>query len=261
MKVALVQSSPVHGDMEAGLAELDLLIGSGNGADVYVLPEMFASGQCTDPCGTMQSMDGTVLTWMKDKARALDAAVAGSVAIAEDGRHVNRLCFAMPDGRVVTYDKRHLFSYSGENHHFSAGGGRVVAEFRGVRFLLQICYDLRFPVFSRCRSDYDAIIYVAAWPDSRSYAWDTLLRARAIENQAYVIGVNMTGQDRYGSYKGHSALIGPYGDTLAACPDNTASVCAGVMDMDILVHFRTKFPALADADQWELLPDNGSEKL
>lgn len=261
MKVALVQSIPVQGDTSASLAGLDRLIGNGSGADVYVLPEMFASGQFPDPSDIAETMDGPSVCWLRAKSRELDAAVAGSVAITENGRFANRLCFAMPDGSMATYDKRHLFSYSGENLHFSAGNERVTVTFRGVRFLLQVCYDLRFPVFSRNRDDYDAAIYVAAWPDRRSFAWDTLLRARAIENQAYVIGVNMTGQDQYGSYKGHSALIGPYGDTLAASPDNVESVTTGIMDMDMLTRFRTKFPALTDADLWEWLPDNGSEKL
>lgn len=248
MKAALVQSIPIQGNIKASLAGLDRLLAGNKGADVYVLPEMFSSGQFLDPTDIAETMDGPTVNWLRQKARELDAAITGSVAIREDGRFVNRLCFAMPDGNLVTYDKRHLFSYSGENLHFSAGNERVIVEFKGIRFLLQVCYDLRFPVFSRNRNDYDAVIYVAAWPDRRSFAWDTLLRARALENQAYVIGVNRTGQDQYGTYQGHSALIGPYGDTIAASPNDVESVTFAEIDMDLLTRFRDKFPVLADAD-------------
>ena len=251
MKIALVQSIPVQGNVEASLKNLDRLIDRHKDAkaDVYVLPEMFSSGQYLDPAGIAETMDGPTVCWLKAKSAELDAAVCGSIAISDDGHFVNRLCFAMPDGTMACYDKRHLFSYSGENQHFTSGQKRVTVGFRGVRFLLQICYDLRFPIFSRNMNDYDAAIYVAAWPDRRSFAWDTLLRARALENQSYIIGVNRTGQDQYGTYQGHSALIGPYGDTLAANPNDTESIAVGTIDMDLLTRFRTKFPVLADADR------------
>lgn len=248
MEAAIIQSAPVQGRISENLESLDRLLEGQTGADVYVLPEMFASGQYLDPSDIAETMDGLSVNWLRRKSKELDAAVAGSIAIHENGKYLNRLCFATPDGALVTYDKRHLFSYSGENLHFSPGNERVIVKFRGVRFLLQVCYDLRFPVFSRNRNDYDAIIYVAAWPDRRIPAWDTLLRARALENQAFVIAANRSGQDQYGTYMGHSVLIGPYGDTLSACPDNVQSVSFGTIDMEMLERFRNKFPVLADAD-------------
>ena len=173
MEIALVQSIPVQGNVDASLKNLDRLIDSHKyvKADVYVLPEMFSSGQYLDPTGIAETMDGPTVSWLKAKSAELDAAVCGSIAISDDGHFMNRLCFAMPDGTMACYDKRHLFSYSGENLHFTSGQERVTVGFRGVRFLLQVCYDLRFPIFSRNMNDYDAAIYVAAWPDRRSFAW------------------------------------------------------------------------------------------
>lgn len=250
MRVSLVQSSPIRRDVNASLNALDVIIGDGTSADLYVLPEMFASGQCVDPIPVAQDMEGSIVSWMKATAGRLDAAVAGSVAIEEDGHYYNRLCFARPDGTVITYDKRHLFTYSGENMHFSAGNERIITEFRGVRILLQVCYDLRFPVFSRNRDDYDMILYVANWPLKRQNSWDVFLRARAMENQCYVAGTNCVGDDEYGHYEGHSALIGPYGETIIQAENDAEQIVTEEIDMDKLRHFREKFPVLDDADEW-----------
>ena len=247
MKVAIVQNDPVKGDASRNLAEADSLIGAGCGADIYILPEMFATGQYIDPTPVVQDMDGEIVTWLKRKARELNAAVCGTLPIAENGNVYNRLCFAMPDGEMACYDKHHLFSYSGESEHFTPGRERVVVSFRGLRILLLICYDLRFPIFSRNRDDYDAVIYPANWPDKRILAWDTLLRARAIENQCFSIAVNRSGSDEFGFYPGHSAIIGPYGDTLVSTDERPQMVSAE-LDMELLTRFRTKFPVLQDAD-------------
>lgn len=249
MKITLVQSSPLEGGTDATLERLDDLIGQGTGADFYFLPEMFASGLALDPSGIAQDMDGSIVNWLRHTSARLDAAVAGSLAIKESGHFYNRLCMAKPDGTVISYDKHHLFSYSGENLKFSAGQDRVVAEFRDVRVLLQVCYDLRFPVFSRSRDDYDMALYVANWPVSRQLAWDVFLRARAMENQCYVAGVNRTGDDSFGHYTGHSALVSPYGEIIASAQDDTVCMVTGEMDMDKLLHFRQKFPVLQDADK------------
>ena len=155
----------------------------------------------------------------------------------------------MPDGKILCYDKHHLFSYSGEADHFTSGQERVVVRFRGLRILLLICYDLRFPIFSRNHDDYDAIIYPANWPDKRILAWDTLLRARAIENQCYVIGVNRSGADEWGTYPGHSAVISPYGNTLVQTDERIQMECAD-LDLERLAQFRAKFPVMQDADRW-----------
>ena len=247
MKIALVQNNPVQGDPGSSLADLDRLIGQGCGADIYVLPEMFATGQYIDPSSVVQTMDGQIVGWMVQKASFLNAAVCGTLPIVENGYTYNRLCFAKPDGTIDYYDKHHLFSYSGEAENYTPGTERVVIEFRGLRILLLICYDLRFPIFSRNRDDYDAVIYPANWPEKRILAWDTLLRARAIENQCFAIGVNRAGTDDFGLYPGHSAIITPYGETLVQTNEAPQMVSAA-LDMDQLARFRTKFPVLQDAD-------------
>lgn len=252
MHVSLIQCAPEPGGIEATLEKIGNLTGQGTGADLYVLPEMFATGQCLNPETVAQYMDGSIVTWMRTMSANLEAAVAGSVAICENGKYYNRFCFVKPDGDVVCYDKRHLFTYSGEGRYFSHGNDRVVTEFRGVRILLQVCYDLRFPVFARNNDDYDLAIYVANWPIARQNSWDVFLRSRAMENQCFVAGVNRVGDDEYGHYDGHTAFISPYGETLAAAADNEEQIVTGFADMDRLVHFRTKFPVMQDADLFEL---------
>ena len=251
MRISIVQNAPVKGDWQSNLSDLDNLIGGGCGADIYVLPEMFATGQYIDPSEVVQTMDGPIVRWLQEKASQLDAAVCGTMPIAENGNVYNRLCFAMPDGTMTYYDKHHLFTYSGEAEHFSKGNKRVVVEFRGLRILQLICYDLRFPTFSRNHDDYDAVIYPANWPDKRILAWDTLLRARAIENQCFAIGVNRSGSDELGFYPGHSAVISPYGETLVQTDEQSQMVSAE-LDLEQLARFRAKFPVLQDADPHEL---------
>ena len=167
-------------DTAENLRRAEQLIVGAPGADVYVLPEMFTTGFCMEPQRIAEPMEGPALAWMRRVAAEADAAIVGSVAtIAPEGGYKNRMYFVEPDGRVTHYDKRHLFSYSGEDKHYEAGSERVIVEYRGVRFFLQVCYDLRFPVFGRNCDDYDVAIYVANWPDKRRMAWDILLRARA----------------------------------------------------------------------------------
>ena len=251
MKISIVQNAPVKEDWKSNLTDLDRIIGAGCGADIYVLPEMFATGQYIDPTPVVQTMDGPIVKWMLDKASQLNAAVCGTLPVTENGHVYNRFCFAKPDGTVDYYDKHHLFTYSGESMHYSRGESRVVIEFRGLRIMLLICYDLRFPTFSRNRDDYDAVIYPANWPDKRILAWDTLLRARAIENQCYAIGVNRAGNDEWGVYPGHGAIITPYGETLIQTDERPQMVSAE-LDLEQLARFRTKFPVLQDADPHEL---------
>ena len=190
------------------------------------------------------------VAWMRRMAERYDAAVTGSVAVADGERYFNRMYFVRPDGGVEHYDKRHLFAMGGEADHYTAGRRRVVVEWRGVRILLQVCYDLRFPVFARSRGDYDMIVYAANWPTPRIAVWDTLLRARAIENQCYVAGVNRAGQDPWCDYCGRTALIDPYGRVAASCGEGE-HVVTGDIDMDRLAVFRRKFPVLDDRDAWQ----------
>ncbi len=251
MKISIVQNAPEKGNWIQNLTDLDQIIGGGCGADIYVLPEMFATGQYIDPAEVVQTMNSPIVNWLQDKASKLNAAICGTLPVTENGSIYNRLCFAMPDGTMTCYDKHHLFTYSGEAEHFTAGTDRVVVSFRGLRILLLICYDLRFPTFSRNRDDYDAVFYPANWPDKRILAWDTLLRARAIENQCYAIGVNRAGSDDFGFYPGHSAIITPYGETLIQT-DERPQMLSADLDMERLARFRAKFPVLQDADKNEL---------
>lgn len=225
-------------------------------SDLYVLPEMWSTGFATEPEGIAES-DGSSLNWMKQMANRLDAAVAGSIATEIDGKYYNRFYFVKPandgsDNEIEYYDKHHLFTYSGEHLRYTAGERRVVVEWRGWRFLLQVCYDLRFPVFARNCAEgpeaYDVALYVASWPTSRRAPWDALLRARAIENQCYVCGVDRTGDDPACHYNGGTAIIDAYGNTVAACPDGEVSAIRVELDMDKLTAFRKKFPVLSDRD-------------
>lgn len=220
--------------------------------DLMVLPEMFTTGFCADPSLAAGVVDdgAEAVAWMRRMASRYDAAVAGSVAVAEEGGYFNRMYFVRPDGSTEYYDKRHLFAMGGEADHYTAGRRRVVVEWRGVRILLQVCYDLRFPVFARSRGDYDMIVYAANWPTPRIAVWDTLLRARAIENQCYVAGVNRAGQDPWCDYCGRTALIDPYGRVAASCGEGER-VVTGDIDMDRLTAFRRKFPVLEDRDAWQ----------
>ena len=225
------------------------------GSDLYVLPEMWDYGFSVKPCNPAYDPEGTI-QWMKDMARATNAAIAGSVATPESGKWYNRLHFVMPDGGEAHYDKRHTFTYGGEGDAFERGTLPTIAEWRGVRYLLQICYDLRFPAFSRnayaagspTLASYDCILYVASWPSSRRHVWDTLLRARAIENQCYVCGINRIGSDPLCHYDGGTVCIDPYGNTLSSCTDGKAGTASVEIDVDGLRRFREKFPVLRDAD-------------
>ena len=241
-------------DTQANLSHAEELIKSQLGADVYVLPEMFTTGFCMEPERIAEPMEGPTLQWMRRVASETDAAIVGSVAtIAPDGGYKNRMYFVEPDGKVTHYDKRHLFSYSGEDKHYKAGKERVIVEFRSVRFFLQVCYDLRFPVFGRNCDDYDVALYVANWPDKRRMAWDILLRARAIENQAVVIGVNRIGNDPICNYDGGTAAIDFFGFVAAHCDDNAEQAVTYEVKMDELRQYRNKFPSLTDSDDFSLI--------
>jgi len=196
--------------------------------DLVVLPETFTSGFSNEAIGNAETMDGPTVAWMREQASRLDAAVTGSVQLRTEAGVFNRMLFATPDGNLAHYDKRHLFSFAKENERYAAGHDRVGVEWRGWRILLQVCYDLRFPVFSRNRfdlerpglPDYDLALYVANWPSARSYPWKALLRARAIENLCYVVGVNRVGTDGNGlHYSGDSAAIDFLGHPLSEAAD------------------------------------------
>ena len=252
MKINLIQTDIVWGDPQANCAHLDKLLAGAEPAELYVLPEMFSTGFATLPNATVEHEPSAGLAWMQRKAAELHAAIAGSIALEVGEKCVNRFYFVRPDGTYEQYDKRHLFGYGGEGERFQAGQERVIVKYLGVRFLLAVCYDLRFPVWLRSRDDYDVMLLVASWPDVRRFAWDTLARARAIENACYVAAVNRVGEDPACKYNGGTALIGPFGETLAAAPDGQEALVCGEIDLQRLADYHAKFPVLQDADAFKL---------
>ena len=255
MKLTLIQADQVWKDPAANRDRVRQLVMNQEDTDLIILPEMFATGFVTEPEGVAESDDSESLKLMKELAAARNCAIAGSLAIREQasGAYRNRFYFVKPDGSVRYYDKHHLFTHSGEHLRYSPGEERVVVEYKGVRILLQVCYDLRFPVFCRNKAvgagaDYDLIIYVASWPVQRIAAWDALLKARAIENQCYVAGVNRVGEDPGNKYSGHSTFIDPYGKILSICKENEVDSKTCEIDLPLLVSFRNTFPVLQDAD-------------
>ncbi|MBC2837996.1 nitrilase family protein [Robiginitalea sp. SC105] len=216
LDVALVQSPLEWENPEANRLRFSALIEPLRGAtDLIVLPEMFSSGFTMDPHHLPREEAGKTLEWMQREAAAANAAIAGSLVWPHEAGYFNRFVFMEPDGNYHTYDKRHTFTLAGEDKVYDRGSRNLRIEFRGFAFRPQVCYDLRFPVWSRNTDDYDALIYVANWPEARIAAWDTLLRARAIENMAFVLGVNRLGSDPNGlGYVGHTAVYDGLGKTL-----------------------------------------------
>ena len=249
MKISIVQSDIAWAQPASNRAHIDELTAGLDATDLIVLPEMFSTGFATEPGGIAESDDDT-LRWMLGKARERDCAVAGSVAVKTCDGYANRFYFVKPSGEVTYYDKHHLFTYGGEQRYYTAGDTKVSVEWRGVTIRLLVCYDLRFPVWSRntVSPRYDLALYVASWPATRVAAWDTLLRARAIENQCYVAGVNRVGEDPACRYCGSSAVIDAYGRVIASCGRDVESTATAVIDLPSLSAFRNKFPVLADAD-------------
>ena len=253
MKITLLQTAPVWGDPSRSRIEISRSLEDMAPTDLLVLPEMFATGFITHPETAAETEGGESLAWMRETARNRGCAVAGSLSVRTEEGYRNRFYFVFPDGSYRFYDKHHLFTYAGEQLRYKAGEERVIVSHAGFRILLQVCYDLRFPVFARNRivdgaPDYDLILYVACWPQSRIGAWDTLLKARAIENVCFVAGVNRVGDEPGNHYCGHSCLIGPRGDILSICKENEVSFVEHEIKKADLDQFRASFPALSDAD-------------
>lgn len=252
MKVAMLQFDIAWKKPEENIIRAERLMAEQPGADIYVLPEMFTTGFAIQPEDIADSDGKETVRWMQAKAKELNAAVTGSIGIKNGNQYFNRMFFVTPDEEVVTYDKRHLFAYGGEDKHYTRGEKRVTVTFRGVRFLLEVCFDLRFPVWSRYRDDYDAILYVANWPTCRIDSWDILIRARAIENQCFVVAVNRIGLDKTNDYCGHSAIINPYGQTVAACTDDQECCTAAELNLPEMESYRHKFPIVTDLGEMHL---------
>ena len=262
-RVTILQTNIKWADSDANQKALESALLSSEKSDLYVLPEMWDTGFMAPSSKSQASSLSAELSMfnvqcsiekMQQLSQHFDAAIAGSLDVEENGRRYNRFYFVTPTDTYY-YDKRHLFSYAGEDKNFTAGKERTIVEWRGVKFLLQVCYDLRFPCFSRNRLTadgtplYDAIIYVANWPASRRRVWDVLLQARALENQCFVIGVNRVGDDPNCHYDGGSAIIDAKGKILAKVQDETAAFATALLDMESLNAFRAKFPVLRDADK------------
>jgi predicted amidohydrolase len=234
--------------------------------EVVVLPEMFSTGFSMKPEKLAETMDGETVSWMKRIAELKKVIVTGSVIIEEGGHYFNRLVWVLPNGRFGCYDKRHLFAYANEDQHYSGGSKRLIASVKGWKINLLVCYDLRFPVWSRQASpvvplqrgeknnnlEYDVLIYVANWPERRIHTWKTLLQARAIENQCYVVGVNRVGEDGNRIYySGDSMVIDPVGELLYQKKDQE-DIFTVTLDKSHLATLREKFPFWKDADEFKI---------
>jgi predicted amidohydrolase len=252
LNVTLVQSELAWEDPDANRQHLARLIDQlAQPTDLVVLPEMFTTGFSMNALANAERTDGPTTDWLRQLARRHDCAVTGSIAVREGDAVYNRMLFVTP-GERHHYDKRHLFRMAGEEKRYAAGSRRVIVAWREWRINLQVCYDLRFPVWSRNRSDYDLLLYVANWPGKRSYHWRQLLLARAIENQACVVGVNRIGSDANGlDYRGDSMVIAADGSVLADLADSDA-VKTVTLDSSALLAYRKTFPCHLDADDFSL---------
>ncbi|HEX5961264.1 MAG TPA: amidohydrolase [Rhodanobacteraceae bacterium] len=260
LKVSLVQGATRWHDPAGNRDYYGALIAPlARRTDLVVLPETFTSGFSNEAIHNAEGMDGPSVAWLRGQAKTLDAAITGSVQLRVGQGVYNRLLFATPDGEVRHYDKRHLFRYADEHKRYAAGRERLIVEWRGWKICPLVCYDLRFPVFSRNRHDkqggfdYDLVLFVANWPSARSHAWRTLLRARAIENLGYCIGVNRVGVDGNRlPYSGDSAVLDYLGQAMADLGAQEQTVTVS-LDAAALAAFRERFPAWMDADAFELL--------
>jgi omega-amidase len=251
LHIVLVQPDLYWLDIPKNLSKIaSLLEGLSGKPDLVVLPEMFSTGFCTDPAPVAETMEGGTISWMKKTAGSLKTAIAGSMIIREQDQYFNRLICVDPH-HLEWYDKRHLFTVDGEESAYTRGTRPLIVKVGPWRVNFQICYDLRFPVWSRNRQNYDLLIYSASWPEVRSDVWNTLLRARAIENQCYVAGVNRVGIDGNNiSYIGESIIIDPKGNEIAALPPSSEGLISTAISLDKLKIFRTKFPVWKDSDDF-----------
>jgi len=226
--------------------------------DLIILPEMFNTGFSMRPEITAEKMNGKTLQWMKEMAEKKSCVITGSLAIEEDGKYFNRLIWMRPDGSYSSYDKRHLFRHGHEQDHYETGTRKLIVELKGWKICPLVCYDLRFPVWSRNRqvngkASYDLLIYVANWPEVRSFPWKTLLIARAIENQAFVVGVNRVGQDGMNlPHQGDSAVISFKGELLSQINAGKDLAETITLSYQALADFRSAFPVGLDADEFTL---------
>ena len=252
LNISVMQQPLAWMDGEANLRHFDGLLAGIAGRDLIILPEMFTTGFAMEAAKNALPQ-GQVAEWLQQWAAASNALVGGSAAIGTPNGAVNRFLLAEPSGQIHVYDKRHLFRMADEHRYYQAGRQRLVLEWRGWRIMPQVCYDLRFPVWSRNRQDYDLALYVANWPAPRARHWQTLLAARAIENQAYVAGCNRVGTDGNGHhYSGDSMILDPSGNVLAQGTPHQAECLEASLSLETLRQYRQAFPAWLDADDFSL---------
>lgn len=263
MNVTIIQTALHWEDRQKNLEHFDALVNSiKEPTDLIVLPEMFSTGFTMNPAKLADPLNGPSLQWMAKKAKEKNAVITGSVAVEDEGKYYNRLFWVEPDGKVNTYDKRHLFRMAGEDKHYAMGTKKLITKLKSWHICPQICYDLRFPVWSRNTfkvtngqptAEYDVLLYVANWPEVRSYPWKQLLIARAIENQCYVIGVNRIGEDGNNfAHSGDSMVINPRGEIISKTKPHEQSIETVTLDRTYLEDFRITFPVGLDSDDFTL---------
>jgi predicted amidohydrolase len=255
LKLTVVQCPLAWEDKQTNLDYFSKTLSSLEKTNLVILPEMFTTG-FTMNTSLAEDMDGDAVRWMVKQAAQLNAAVTGSLIIRENNKTYNRLVFVTPDGKVSYYNKRHLFTMAGEQNHYGAGSEKCIVDYKGWNIALFVCYDLRFPVWSRNvlsngEPSYDLALYVANWPEKRSHAWKTLLQARAIENVCYVAGVNRVGVDgKENVYSGDSLIVDFKGEVLVQDEAQKPFTRSVELDKDALIEFRKVFPSLLDADEF-----------
>lgn len=254
MKIALIQSDLIWENPKANRIYFEEKINSlEEQVNLIVLPEMFSTGFTMNPGVVAETMQGETVLWMQSLAKAKKTAITGSVVIQESGDFYNRMLFVFPSGEIQFYDKKHLFTLAGEDKVYTAGNQKLIVNYLGWKICPMVCYDLRFPVFSRNTENYDLLLYVASWPEKRINAWDALLKARSIENMSYTIGVNRIGVDANGhNYPGHSQLLDCLGDYVVA-PTESENVFIAELDQQKMIAARQKLGFLNDRDSFKLL--------
>lgn len=254
LHVCIIQSQLEWENPKKNLKRFDKHIESvAKETDVVVLPEMFTSGFTMNPSVVAESMNGDTISWLKEKAQQLNAVITGSVVIEENSTYHNRLLWVEPSGEIQYYNKRHTFTLAGEHKVYKGGEKKVIINYKGWKICPLICYDLRFPVWARNTEDYDVLMYVANWPKPRISAWDALLKARAIENMSYCIGVNRVGLDNNGHhYPGHSAIYDGLGEKILQTSEDNEAVKSISLQRNHLETIRQKLRFLEDRDQFNL---------
>jgi omega-amidase len=253
MKIALFQTNLVWENPKSNRTFIEeYFMSEDDEFDLFVLPEMFTTGFTMNPEDVAETMDGETVFWMKSLALKKDCAVCGSLIVSENNNHYNRFIFIHPDGKIDFYDKRHLFSLAGEHNKYTKGTSKVIIVYKGWKICPQVCYDLRFPAFSRNLENYDLLLYVANWPKPRTNAWDILLKARAVENLCYVVGVNRIGFDENNhEYIGHSQVLDELGNQILDAEENLG-IFLIELDKNKMLETRHKLNFLNDKDEFEI---------